>query len=306
MAFAPYVYTRDNGVDYTVYVPDDFASALGMIAATTQPPLPSQVGPRYASFSGSDGSFRQAVIQDTLTFSTIIGATFTVDAVAFSAFSAQGETTPPLQTVPLNGAALIQGPIGAQGPTGATGPAGPTGPAGTTAQLISDTYNTIEITSDVVPLMIKGLDPPGSVDLLEVRRGSDGYPGFRVYNDSMITQVWGLVTDSTVTHYSVVQFGDLAECYSKLCFITPAGRLQFPSGADSTVGSGTLSGGTVTIANYSIDVYSRVRVWSTQTGSLANAGVLVASNYVPGVGFDVNSSNPLDDSDFMYEIINVV
>jgi hypothetical protein len=116
--YGAYVYTGNDGNNYQVMVPSDFAVALGMTAATTQPSLPPEVSPRYATYKSSAGFFRQAVIPTVSQFSTILGTTLTVSGVTWTAITAQNESTPPYQSNPVNGAFLIQGPQGIQGPAG--------------------------------------------------------------------------------------------------------------------------------------------------------------------------------------------
>jgi hypothetical protein len=121
MSYGAYVYVADNGTSYTVNVPSDFATSLGMTASSGQPSLPQEIAPRYAYFSGTDGSSRAAVVQTTALLATIVLTTYTVSGITFTCTAAQGQYTPPLQSFPLNGAMLVQGPAGTSGTNGTNG-----------------------------------------------------------------------------------------------------------------------------------------------------------------------------------------
>ena len=144
MSFGAYVYTADDGTAYQLNVPSDFASALSMVAATSQPSLPSEIAPRCATFHGTDGTYRRAVIKSLTQLGTVLGTTVTVGGIVYTCITAQGQRIAEFIQAPIDGTYLIQGPTGPQGATGpagatgatgaagATGPAGPTGPTGAT------------------------------------------------------------------------------------------------------------------------------------------------------------------------------
>lgn len=113
--YSPYVYTADNGTNFQVMVPADFATALSQTPGTVQPFLPGEISPRYANYTGSDGSFRQAVIDTVAHFATVLGSTVVVGGVTYTCTSANAQQVPFLQQQPVNGAFLIQGPPGANG-----------------------------------------------------------------------------------------------------------------------------------------------------------------------------------------------
>ena len=131
MSYGTYQYTADSGTTYSVLVPVDFATALGMSAATTQPNLPPEVAPRYAVFTSSGGLVRQAVVQTLTVFSALLGISYTVGGITYTCTSLQGQVIPMLQTTPVNGAALIQGPQGVPGNNGTNGTNGTNGANGT-------------------------------------------------------------------------------------------------------------------------------------------------------------------------------
>jgi len=294
------VYQADSGVDYQVYVPDDFATAIGMIPGTTQPGLPSQISPRYGSFNGSDGSSRQVVIQNQSLFATIIGSVYVVGGVTFTCVGAQGQIIPPYQSTPLNGAAMVQGPAGTPGSAGPPGPPGPPGPGGLASQLISTIYNTILLAADAVALLITGPTVAGSSNLFEIRRGSDSYLGFSVSSDSTSTTCYNLFVNNDLYTGATANFIQNVTFGARLYLQNAQSCLQFPLGANMTFGSGTLSGGTATISNTAVSPYSRAMVWNTDSAPASTAGILAASNFVSGTGFTVNSSNPSDTANFDY------
>lgn len=84
--------------------------------------------------------------------------------------------------------------------------------------------------------------------------------------------------------------------------VTMAGLgLVIKGGANSKIGSGTLAGGTVTIANTAVTANSRILI--TDTSEAGTVGTLSVSAVVPGTSFTVTSSNALDTSTFSYLIV---
>jgi hypothetical protein len=121
MSLGSYQYTAGNGTVYSVIIPTDFATLLSMTAATTQPPLPAQYAPRYGSFTGSDGTYRQAIVQTTTKLASLIGTTYTISGVVYTCNNVQGESIPPIQQAIINGPYIIQGAPGTNGNPGTNG-----------------------------------------------------------------------------------------------------------------------------------------------------------------------------------------
>lgn len=69
-----------------------------------------------------------------------------------------------------------------------------------------------------------------------------------------------------------------------------------------TTGTGTLSGGTVTVSNTAVTATSKIFLTDTAS-SLTNVGTLSVSAKSAGVSFTVTSANALDGSTFNYMII---
>ena len=83
------------------------------------------------------------------------------------------------------------------------------------------------------------------------------------------------------------------------------GKLSTPvGGAAAIVGSGTLIGGTATVATTAITANSLIFVTDSTTGALTNVGSLVVSAKSAGTSFTVTSTNILDTSTFSWLIIN--
>ena len=84
--------------------------------------------------------------------------------------------------------------------------------------------------------------------------------------------------------------------------LTAGHTLAFNAGSNARVGTGTLSGGTLAVANTSVTANSIILLSAIGGGTLANLGALyVIAN--AGVGFTVNSTNVLDDNHFNYLIV---
>jgi hypothetical protein len=88
-----------------------------------------------------------------------------------------------------------------------------------------------------------------------------------------------------------------------LSFPTVTGGLSFKSGSNARVGSGTLSGGTLIVANTSVTANSMILVQNTGGGVLANVGALFVASQTASTGFTISSSNVLDTSSFKYLIV---
>jgi hypothetical protein len=69
-----------------------------------------------------------------------------------------------------------------------------------------------------------------------------------------------------------------------------------------TLGTGTLSSGTVTISAVAITASSKIFVTDTAS-SLTNMGPTTISSQTAGVGFTVKSTNVLDSSTFNWLIV---
>lgn len=84
--------------------------------------------------------------------------------------------------------------------------------------------------------------------------------------------------------------------------ITLGHKLSIGTGTNASAGSGTLSGGTVTIATNAVTSSSLIFLTDTSNG--ANLGTLSVGTKTAGTQFVVNSSNALDASTFNWLIIN--
>lgn len=80
-------------------------------------------------------------------------------------------------------------------------------------------------------------------------------------------------------------------------------KLKVVTGANANAGTGTLTGGTVTIATTAVTASSLVFLTDT-TNSLTNLGTLTVASISAGASFTVKSSNALDTSTFNWLIIN--
>lgn len=83
---------------------------------------------------------------------------------------------------------------------------------------------------------------------------------------------------------------------------TAGNGLQIQSGSNARIGTGTLSGGTLAVANTSVTANTRVFLQDTNAGALTNVGSLTVVTSA-GVGFTVTSTNVLDTSTFNYLLI---
>lgn len=91
--------------------------------------------------------------------------------------------------------------------------------------------------------------------------------------------------------------GDLLATTGNILINTAGKGLSVKSGSNARIGTGTLTAGTVTIANTSVTANTRVFLQDTTSGGLTNVGVLTAVT-TAGTGFVVTSTLALDTSTF--------
>jgi len=84
--------------------------------------------------------------------------------------------------------------------------------------------------------------------------------------------------------------------------LTAGVGLKVKSGSNARIGTGTLSGGTLAVANTSVTANTRVFLTDTTSGTLTNVGSLTAVINA-GTGFTVNSTNVLDTSTFNWLLV---
>ena len=80
-------------------------------------------------------------------------------------------------------------------------------------------------------------------------------------------------------------------------------KLNIPTGSNASAGTGTLSGGTVTISTTAVTSNSLIFLTDTAS-SLTNVGTLSVSSKIANTSFTVTSANALDGSTFNWFIIN--
>lgn len=91
--------------------------------------------------------------------------------------------------------------------------------------------------------------------------------------------------------------GDVGHTSGNILINTVGKGISIKSGSNSRIGTGTLSGGTLTVANTSVTANTLIFITDTTSGSLANVGNLTAVT-TASTGFTVKSTNVLDTSTF--------
>ena len=114
------------------------------------------------------------------------------------------------------------------------------------------------------------------------------------------------VPDATLSRPSpgVLQFnsGSVRLAVGSIDVLLAGQGLRVAEGSNAKQGTGTLSGGTVTVANTSVTASSRIFIQSLGAGG-ATAGALCVSAISAGVSFTVTSTLVTDASSFNYEIL---
>lgn len=111
------------------------------------------------------------------------------------------------------------------------------------------------------------------------------------------TNAWALYVASGNSFFA----GDTSVS-GNLVASTAGNGLQVKSGSNARIGTGTLSGGSLVVANTSVTANTRVFLQDTNAGALTNVGSLTVVTSA-GVGFTVTSTNVLDTSTFNYLLV---
>lgn len=97
--------------------------------------------------------------------------------------------------------------------------------------------------------------------------------------------------------------GNLTLGLGSITMSAAGAKLNIATGSNASVGTGTLSGGTVTVSTTAVTSSSLIFLQDTAT-TTANVGTLTVSAKSAGTSFTVTSVNPLDSSTFSWLIIN--
>lgn len=127
---------------------------------------------------------------------------------------------------------------------------------------------------------------------------SGGNPIFGVLNSAQNSNGLGGAAFTVYDNNSVLTFNTKLDDGSGNIVLTIAGKgITLKSGSNARIGTGTLSGGTLAVANNSVTANTRVFLTDTTSGALTNVGSLTVVTSA-GVGFTVSSTNVLDTSTF--------
>jgi hypothetical protein len=118
-----YVYTSDEGDDYQVGLPADFADALGLDTATSEPVLPQEISPRYVVYACSGLPARQAVISPKAALNTA-PQSLEVSGNTYNLVAQVGQRRPAILPDYAFLPSLLSGPKGDKGDKGDPGGGG--------------------------------------------------------------------------------------------------------------------------------------------------------------------------------------
>lgn len=85
---------------------------------------------------------------------------------------------------------------------------------------------------------------------------------------------------------------------------TAGNKLKITTGSNASIGTATLSGGTVTVSTTAVTASSIIFLTDATTGALTNVGSPTVGTKTAGVSFVINSTNVLDASTVNWIIIN--
>jgi hypothetical protein len=95
---------------------------------------------------------------------------------------------------------------------------------------------------------------------------------------------------------------EVLDVVGNLSLVTAGNKIKITTGSNASVGTGTLSGGTVTVSTTAVSASSLIFI--QYTGSLTNSGQLTISAKSAGTSFTVTSTNASDANTFNWWIIN--
>lgn len=121
-----------------------------------------------------------------------------------------------------------------------------------------------------------------------------------------VTNAYGITvaapTNGATINAAINASGDVLIASGNLKLNTAGNGLLIKSGSNARIGTGTLSGGTLTVSNTSVTANTRVFLTDTTSGALTNVGQLTVVT-TAGTGFVVTSSNVLDTSTFNWLLV---
>lgn len=97
---------------------------------------------------------------------------------------------------------------------------------------------------------------------------------------------------------------DKLEVAGNVSLTTAGNKLKIATGTNASVGTATLSSGTVTVSTTAVTASSKIFLTDATTGALTNIGTPTVGTIVAGTSFVINSSNVLDTSNINWLIIN--
>lgn len=112
----------------------------------------------------------------------------------------------------------------------------------------------------------------------------------------------GSVTDNNYAIYSLLTGPTLLN--GNLQLGTTGNKISIATGSNASIGTATLSGGTVTVNTTAVTASSIIFLTDVTTGALTNVGAPTVGTIVAGTSFVINSTNALDASNVNWIIIN--
>ena len=92
MSMSDYQYTDGTGALWRLTLPDDFASALGLTAASNAVPyLPQEISPRYCTYANAVLGLTRACVVPTIATEGTLPDTLTVNSITYQRRSVIGE-----------------------------------------------------------------------------------------------------------------------------------------------------------------------------------------------------------------------
>lgn len=116
--------------------------------------------------------------------------------------------------------------------------------------------------------------------------------------------VTGAGSGGTNNYAVLVNSGNTMFANGNISLGTAGNKINITTGSNASIGTATLSGGTVTVNTTAVTANSIIQLTDATTGALTNVGAPTVGTIVAGTSFVINSTNVLDASNVNWFIIN--
>lgn len=163
------------------------------------------------------------------------------------------------------------------------------------------TWNAAGVSFFGIDLQITNSASAAGSRPLRIRQGAGTLMDCDI-NGNMTAATFAAANGVTGGNAVTATTGNVTASNGNVVMSTAGKGIVLKSGSNARIGTGTLSGGTLTVANTSVTANTRVFLCDTTSGALTNVGSLTVVT-TAGTGFVVSSTNVLDTSTFNWMLV---